>query len=541
MKKLLALTGALISILGSAQYTTVTYSPTTASFANPERGFYRHTETHSDSYSSLNQTTLTNYRVNSKYTLILRVCYLENFVDGNISSTYLNSMQADFTKIRNSGMKCILRFAYSDDNDNGNAQDAPKARIIAHIGQLQNMLQANADVIAVVQAGFIGAWGEWYYTDHFGMEPTAADYANRKAVVDAILAALPASRMVQMRTPSLKRNTYSTQAALTSAQAFSTSLPVARIGHHNDCFLASEDDYGTYNNIANEYAYLEQETKFTPMGGETCAVNEPRSECATALLEMAKFHWSYLNVDYNPDVIDGFESNSCLDDMERRLGYRFELTTATFPNSVNAGSGLAVNFSVKNTGFAALYNPRTAYIVLRNTANNAVHSFPLATNVRMWQANTTQQISETISLPANLPVGNYQMFLNLPDASASLSTRPEYSIRLANDNVWENATGYNNLNHTINIGTTLGVGDDPIATELRIYPVPTHGELTVEYDGIDEFKATVFNSVGQVVGVSSSVSGNKMLLNTSGLSNGIYFVQLENGSVKTVKKFVVSN
>lgn len=541
MKKLLALLGAVLSFYGNAQTTTVSYSPTSANFSNPERGFYRHTETHSDSYSSLNQTTLTNYRVNSHYTLILRVCYLENFVTSNISASYLNAMQADFNKIRNSGMKCILRFAYSDDNDNGNPQDASKAQILAHIGQLAAMLQANADVIAVVQAGFIGAWGEWYYTDHFGMEPTATDYANRKQVVDAILAALPVTRMVQIRTPSLKRNTYNTQAALTAAQAFSTTLPVARLGHHNDCFLASEDDYGTYNNIANEYAYLEQETKFTPMGGETCKVNEPRSECETALFEMAKFHWSYLNVDYHPDVIDGFETNSCLDDMERRLGYRFELLTGSYPNAANIGGALPFSFQVKNTGFAAPYNPRTAYIVLRHTVSGQEFSFPLTTNVRLWAAGTTQTVSQSLTLPATIPSGAYKMYLNLPDPAPAISTRAEYSIRVANEATWENATGYNDLKHTINIGTALGVGDNELAAELRIYPVPTNNELIVQYDGIDGFKATVFNSIGQQVGVSSEISGNKMTLNTSELSNGIYFVQLDNGTNKTTKKFIVSH
>lgn len=541
MKNLLALLGAVLSFYGNAQTTTVSYSPTTANFSNPERGFYRHTETHSDSYNSLNQTTLTNYRVNSYYTLILRVCYLENFVNSNISDSYLNAMQADFNKIRNSGMKCILRFAYSDDNDNNNPQDASKAQILAHIGQLQSMLQTNADVIAVVQAGFIGAWGEWYYTDHFGMEPTATDYANRKQVVDAILAALPVSRMVQIRTPTLKRNTYNAQAALTAAQAFNTSLPIARLGHHNDCFLASADDYGTYNNVATDYPYLEQETKFTPMGGETCSVNEPRSECETALFEMAKFHWSYLNVDYHPDVIDGFESNSCLDDMEKRLGYRFELLNGDYPNAANIGGALAFSFQVKNTGFAAPYNPRTAYVVLRNTVSAQEFSFPLTANIRLWAPNTTQTVAQAIALPANIPSGNYKMFLNLPDPAAALSTRAEYSIRLANDGTWENATGYNDMKHTIAVGTALGVADNELSTALRIYPVPTNNELVVQYDGIEGFTALVFNSIGQRVGVSSEISGNKMTLNTSGLSNGIYFVQLDNGTSKTTRKFIVSH
>jgi hypothetical protein len=28
--------------------------------------------------------------------------------------------------------------------------------------------QANADVIFTIQAGFIGTWAEWYYTDYYG-------------------------------------------------------------------------------------------------------------------------------------------------------------------------------------------------------------------------------------------------------------------------------------------------------------------------------------------------------------------------------------
>lgn len=54
-----------------------------------------------------------------------------------------------------------------------------------------------------------------------------------------------------------------------------------RTGHHNDCFLASDTDLGTYTdgNIDAEKSYIEVESKFTVMGGETCAVNAPRSEC----------------------------------------------------------------------------------------------------------------------------------------------------------------------------------------------------------------------------------------------------------------------
>jgi hypothetical protein len=43
------------------------------------------------------------------------------------------------------------------------------------------------------------------------------------------------------------------------------------------------------------------------------------------------------------------------------------------------------------------------------------------------------------------------MLLSLPDAYASIAAKPEYSIRLANNDVWEAATGYNKLNHTVKV------------------------------------------------------------------------------------------
>src|SRR5690606_21167530 len=140
----------------------------------------------STGYSSLSQSTLTNYRVNEKITLIVRVFYLENFRNAPISQDYLNKIQADFNAVRNAGIKIIPRFAYSD-SDVAGQRDASKAQIISHINQLQPLFQNNADVIASVQAGFIGSWGEWYYTDYFGISPTATDYANRKDVVNALL------------------------------------------------------------------------------------------------------------------------------------------------------------------------------------------------------------------------------------------------------------------------------------------------------------------------------------------------------------------
>ena len=48
--------------------------------------------------------------------------------------------------------------------------------------QLAPILQSNSDVILTVQAGFIGLWGEWYYTTHYGMPPLSAQVSPPNAV-----------------------------------------------------------------------------------------------------------------------------------------------------------------------------------------------------------------------------------------------------------------------------------------------------------------------------------------------------------------------
>ncbi|WP_433510836.1 DUF4832 domain-containing protein [Nonomuraea sp. CA-143628] len=423
---------------------TVTYTQTNAAFPNPERGFYHHNGDCDKNDFSL--ATLQSYRASQNISLVMCVFYLAEFKTSAISQAALTRFQNQLTTVRAAGLKAIVRFAYTESTT---GDDAAKARVLAHLDQLAPYLRANSDVIEVVQAGLIGAWGEWYYTQNFGNEGTvtAADWANRKAVTDKLLSVLPSSRMIQVRTPKIKRTMYGTT-ALTPAQAYNGSAQ-ARVGHHNDCFLASPDDYGTYENTAVEYPYLQAETAYLPMGGETCGANPPRSSCPTAMSEMSLFHWSYLNTDYHPDVINGWNTGGCLPEITRRLGYRFALQTGTYPSTATRGGALPVRLTIRNDGWAAPFNPRDVALVLRNTATSAVYRFPLNANPRLWLAGATATIDQSVTLPARMPAGTYALLLDLPDPQ--LSSRPEYSIRLANDNVWEASTGYNSLLRSVTV------------------------------------------------------------------------------------------
>lgn len=544
MKKYITLLGILLHLIGSAQTTDVNYTSSSLNFSNPERGFYKFSSAGTGTYNSLNQTNLTNYRIVNNISLIYRAFPLDAFVNSPISDSYLANMQSDFDKIRKAGLKCVIRFTYSDDQDVPQ-RDASKATILSHLLQLKPLFKANEDVISVLQAGFIGSWGEWYYTSqaefggggYNGTALTADNIKNRKEVVDAILNALPASRMIQVRTPTFKQDLYS-KSALTNVQAYSESN-LARIGHHNDCFLASNSDFGTYSNTTTQYPYLAQDTKFVPMGGETCALNSPRSDCTTAVAEMSKFHWSFLNLDYYPAVIDGFEQNNCFSDIQKNLGYRLQLTSASFPQAINLGTTLPITIKMINSGYAAPYNERNAYIVLKNLDTNQVFPILMNSDPRTWLGTTEFAITENLILPDNLTSGNYKMYLHLPDNSATLANRPEYAIRFANENVWDSTTGYNDLNYTLNVTSKfLGVSDNS-KLNITIYPEPANNELAIELNGIKDYKITVINTLGQRVNAKSYIVDNKMLLNTESLSNGLYFLEFVKGSIKDTRKFIV--
>ncbi|WP_020390800.1 DUF4832 domain-containing protein [Kribbella catacumbae] len=422
----------------------VTYAASGDNFANPERGLYHHTG--DCDKNDFDLAALQGYRSSQGISLVMCVFYLAEYKNGPIGQAALDQLQQQLATVRAAGLKMILRFAYTTSTA---GDDAPLARVQSHLDQLAPYLSGGKDVISVMQAGFIGAWGEWYYTQNFGNAGviSAADWANRKAVTDKLLSVLPSDRMVQLRTPKLKRTMYSTS-PVQSGQAYNGSS-LSRLGHHNDCFLASPDDFGTYENTAVEYPYLQSDTTYLAMGGETCTSNPPRSSCPTALTELAQFHWSYLNTDYEPTVLNSWNTGGCLADVTKRLGYRFTLQTSTLPTTATRGGSLPVTVALRNDGFATPYNPHSVELVLRNASTGAVQRLPLTTDPRRWTAGSTTTLSQTLTIPTNLATGTYAVLLNLPDPN--LSARPEYSVRFANQGTWESSTGMNSLLRTITI------------------------------------------------------------------------------------------
>lgn len=409
-----------------------------SAFPNPERGFY--------SYQKLDELDDSTAELRDKHgiTLIWGKISLEPYRETpEIPKEFLARLQRGFDQAQKVGAKVIVRAEYGNIGPGGDYttyEDPAKEIIKGHMTQLAPLFASNADRIAFFEAGFVGPWGEWHSTQ------ITRDPKLQRDVFFHLLENTPADRMVVLRYPALKQSIFGTTKPLTAEQAYDGS-PIARTGHHNDCFLSSANDVGTYNRggqeMSDEVAYLYEETRYTLFGGETCRLHD-RSKRESALFELEHLHTSFLNFGYHPDVLARWRESGVFEIVERRLGARLQVTAFDLPKSARAGQQIPVRLAIANRGFASLYNSRPAVLVLI-APDGIRHRFPLEVDPRQWKAGEITEVITNVTLPADLKTALYSWGLDLPDPSPRLAEDSRFSYRLANLNAWDEATGENVL------------------------------------------------------------------------------------------------
>jgi len=430
-------------------------------------------------------------------TLAQTYCYLWEYGDQPIPQEKLDLLQASFDSLRRNGLKAVLRFAY--EKSNRGVDYGPKLEwILRHIDQLKPIIHKNTDVIYVLQAGFIGAWGEWHSATHIKRD----DYKSQAAVVKKLLEVLPEDRFTQVRVPKYKRLVLSQPIfnafRVLDAKAAHTQIPAARIGFHNDGFLAGPSDGGTwtekprFGNPGNpEFDYMTRESPFVPIDGELFwsdqgfdgkAKGGKGVDGLNAAIRMRLHHYSSFSLahsyswregkNYSIDrwlaapvraeqlreakmpISDGYFEDALGNPLQRtqfeyiqdHLGYRIELQEAQLPEKLPAGGELAVEVELVNRGFSTLYNPRPVYIVLIGTGGSVIPFEAKGADPRRWQPfdpedkqykPLTHKLSVKAQLPAAARPGWYQLGLWMPDAHQTIRLDPRYAVRTANrDVVW---------------------------------------------------------------------------------------------------------
>ena len=459
----ISLAGCTAKTNGAGEQTTVKYIADLKSvFPNPERGWHNRRDV--DGLGGNDDRYFTDVRA-AGHTLVHSYLRLDDFKETDIiPQSYLDELQEALDAIRASGLKIILRPTHAWDEK----PSVPESRILKHIEQLNTVISRNADVICHLEAGYLGKWGEWHsgwYTDL----SNRSDGDTRYRIIERILNTTPNSLPLVMRYPMHIREILE-EIPVPEGSKPLTQVQRDRVGHHSDCFLYNEHDRGTYARYDIWFGdqTLEQQKQYAfdmitsyggnkMVGGETCSPAIDRIDATQ--IEMALTNWTEININFWEDAIAMWKNRILPADgndpaesefvrISRKLGYRLRLIDATFPMSAKPGDIFTIEANLSNDGYASIIKARPVYLVFDNGINR--YNIELTgIDVRKWVSGPVWLSKQTVTLPLDMPDGTYKLGLWLPDASASLQSRPEYSVRFANIDMWDAVKGYNILNSTL--------------------------------------------------------------------------------------------
>ncbi|MDC0435161.1 DUF4832 domain-containing protein, partial [bacterium] len=436
----------LFALTTPAFSASISYIPSDEVILNPERGLAKFMVVGNSSIGDIEQLRADNH------TIAWGIIRLGDYrATDALPESKLTEIKNWLAAVRRNRVKAVLRVAYHDEN-NFQANDATLSVQESHLTQLgSEAFVPYEDVIFALQAGGIGAYGEWYYTTS---DLTTAE--SRKRLVDKMYEVAPDDTFVMIRTPYYKQE-YEAAGALDDR--------IYRTGHYNDCFLSSEDDTGTYGcypassscqSVTQLQDYTANDSNTVPVGGETCNAS-PRNDCPATLSAMEYYGYSFINTLWFSSIRSKWEAQGCFDDISKQLGYRYELISAELPDSISAGADVSVSVTLKNTGWAPMYHDRPVFIRLVDANGSEIQYNAVETDPRDWFAgDSTYTFTTTFQAAANLDTDSVSLSLWMPDSNAANYRVPEYSVRFANTDVWDSVNGDNLLATGIAVTPEVG-------------------------------------------------------------------------------------
>lgn len=410
--------------------------------------------------------------------------YLTYTIGQELSKEHFETMQCYFDQLQELGKKADLRFAYEKDFA-GRAPIGPTLeQALAHLEQLKPFLEKNKDLILVVQAGVIGAWGEWHSSVH-GLENSKEAMI---AVLEKLLAVVPADKQVQVRVPDYK-NLMKDKPEL-----------YKRLSFHDDFIVIRPDKWdGDMHEGTENFDQIVRESPYLVVDGELpwgfwSVGADPDSPSAGWIIDgmqvarrlflqhftslsiihnykeqhanrkfdennppeysMVVWKKTFINEDtlkkYRMPISDRYftqkdgkkTERSVFEYIRDHLGYRIELQKLDMPAKLHAGEDNHLRLELVNRGFATVADKHTACYVLID-AEGKVTEFPIDTYPADWQpfqpgdstfTPLVHAMETVITLPESYPSGTYKLGLWMPDGGETLKYKARYAIRCANGN-----------------------------------------------------------------------------------------------------------
>ncbi|MCL2479006.1 MAG: DUF4832 domain-containing protein, partial [Treponema sp.] len=222
-------------------------------------------------------------------------------------------------------------------------------------------------------------------------------------------------------------------------------------GFHIDALMGEKTDMDTYIDpdypLQAEFAWINNQTRYTPFIGETNKVSS-YNDTKNAIPFLDLMNADSLNYEYHPDVLKKWKNSTyngmnAFDYITMMFGYRIVLSKAGFGGDLNPGGDLQLHLELANTGFGHVLREKNFEIVL--IQGDQTIRAKINEDVRFWNKNELVSRDYDFRLPSDIPAGNWDVYLGLSSAFESLSGNPDYSVRFANQNVWNADLGLNKI------------------------------------------------------------------------------------------------
>ena len=422
------------------------YEEVTTAVLNPNQGFYRTAciSVTPDGIKEIPNIISKNFQM---YHLRMDISAFSNVQNGEsdleLTLEALKSIEDLIETFFEAGKNIIIRFAYDKDFSGLKDQEPSEEMILTHIVQLSSVLNKYPLTISAIETGMIGPWGEMH-SSQIAVSETISK------IIDTFLTST-SKIPILVRTPQMNYDYLKISIEDIETYTINKNSKAYRLGVFNDGYLGSETDLGTYDNRELEVQWLSKQTSHLPYGGEVTRPESTLHDIDKCLPEMFKLNLSYLNYEWNDDIVqkkwqEQIYDNTCGTDskyygqtaynyIKEHLGYRLVLKESIFSYS-GLFDKLNVKLTIDNVGFGEFYNSKTIVVYL--VGKNKLES-PLV--IGTYKGENIIEFSIDITKYT----GTYSIYLGLVSAQ---NGKICYPIRFAND-LWNDTLQANHIGNII--------------------------------------------------------------------------------------------
>lgn len=406
--------------------------------------------------------------------------------DYDLDETFFTNVRQTLQHARENGCTIALRFRY-DANGYTNPEPATYDKMVEHIRQIEadGMLEDYRDILAFVESGFVGSWGE-----HWGGK--YCSFEDKARLLDLLLEIVPEEIPVTVRTPL----TFTTWAGIEEdaidEYVSEPGSPASRVCLYNDGYMGSNSDLGTYRNRERDLIWVARQSVTSYYGGEFSGNLEFTQQYDTylpenSIPEMYQTHLSYINsniyqlykdytfgAEYDVEGVDNsaYYGETVWKFMRDHLGYRFVIRDCDLTAETEQGGVLKVAADIENTGFANPIMKQKAELILEKDGEYIRTEIDVDT--RTWYSCTTASPVLEMKLPGGIETGEWNIYLKLSIGNNTIDQMHMRSVKFANEGTWSYALGANYMGTF----TVTASEDKQQLADREFYQLNTENEIS---------------------------------------------------------------